>query len=284
MAIHHKQTREFLKTGRHDPIFSAWPGNTIFERCSIGSNELISALVAEVIRRTDCRPEPPVSTAMNAQLLPRDKFRSMVAGLFPGAERETVLSTLDRSVVFLTRENISTVLREMSMLSSAWDLANLYLGSCEVGLLSGEASQLLGLSIEATCYVSTDYFRTKERFADYVVHEAAHVFHNCKRETLGLPFSRRREWLLDIDYRQRETFAYSCEAYSRILELGRDRKERQALLEELTQEPLPGDERVDGAEYLDILGEAVAARNGWKRILDRCAPKKAMTRHQPLTS
>ena len=35
---------------------------------------------------------------------------------------------------------------------------------------------------------------------------------------------------------------------------------------------MPVDERVDAGEYIDILREAVAARNGWKRILARCSP------------
>ena len=39
-----------------------------------------------------------------------------------------------------------------------------------------------------------------------------------ERRTVGLPETRQREWLLDIDFRKRETFAYACEAYSRILE------------------------------------------------------------------
>jgi hypothetical protein len=77
--------------------------------------------------------------------------------------------------------------------------------------------------------------------------------------------------LLEIEFRKRETFAYACEAYNRILELGVDQKHRQKLLAELALKPLPGDDRVDGEEYLDILGEAVAARNGWKRILSRCS-------------
>ena len=114
-----------------------------------------------------------------------------------------------------------------------------------------------------------------------MLHEAAHVFHNCKRETLGLPSSRRREWLLEIEFRKRETFAYACEAYSRILELGVDQKHRQKLLAELALKPLPGDERVDGEEYLDILGEAVAVRNGWKRILSRCSPGKSCIKVRP---
>jgi hypothetical protein len=37
---------------------------------------------------------------------------------------------------------------------------------------------------------------------------------------------------------------------------------------------MPSDDRVDADEYVDILREAVAARNGWKRILARCAPAK----------
>jgi hypothetical protein len=71
---------------------------------------------------------------------------------------------------------------------------------------------ILGLSEETTCYVAMDYFRAQKRFDDYVVHEAAHLFHNCKRKTIGIRETRRREWPLDIDYIKRETFAYACEA------------------------------------------------------------------------
>jgi hypothetical protein len=108
-------------------------------------------------------------------------------------------------------------------------------------------------------------------FDDYVVHEAAHIFHNCKRESIGLAASRRREWMLEIDFQKRETFAYSCEAYSRLLELGKTRSARAELLSELAEGLMPADERVNGREYVDILREAVAARNGWKRILERCS-------------
>jgi hypothetical protein len=59
--------------------------------------------------------------------------------------------------------------------------------------------------------------RKESQFADFVVHEAAHVFHNCKRFTVGLPETRTKEFLLPIDSHQRETFAYACEVYSRIL-------------------------------------------------------------------
>jgi hypothetical protein len=261
----------YLKTGEHDPMFFAWPGNGVLDKSRIGTANLRDALIAEVLRRTENQQGLAIPDGMDLHQFSRQKFCAMVKGLFPRSEQEIVLSMLERSVVFLTQENIVSVLRDMTWLGTAWDLANLYLASCSVELLAEDAPQLLGLGIGTTCYVSTDYFHTKNHFEDYVLHEAAHVFHNCKRETLGLPSSRRREWLLEIEFRKRETFAYACEAYSRILELGVDQKHRQKLLAELALKPLPGDDRVDGEEYLDILGEAVAVRNGWKRILSRCS-------------
>jgi hypothetical protein len=45
-------------------------------------------------------------------------------------------------------------------------------------------------------------------------------------------------------------------------------------LERYAEDPIPGEKRVETVEHLDILGETVAARNGWKRILSRCAPAK----------
>ena len=122
--------------------------------------------------------------------------------------------------------------------------------------------------------MSSEYFRPNGRFEDFVVHEAAHVFHNCKRRTAGLPETRCREWLLDIAFGKRETFAYACEAYARIVELGVTSAARLALVEELAAGWRPPDERVDGDEYVDALREAATARNGWRRILARCAPPR----------
>ncbi len=107
-----------------------------------------------------------------------------------------------------------------------------------------------------------------------MVHEAAHIFHNCKRQTIGLREIRGREWLLEIDFVKRETFAYSCEAYSRILAHGGGPSARNILLSELEKGLMLSEDRVDVAEYLDILREAAAARNGWKRILGRCSPSR----------
>ena len=61
---------------------------------------------------------------------------------------------------------------------------------------------------------------------------------------------------------------------TRLLELGRTPAIRTSLLLELAAEHAPPEDRVDRDEYLHILREAVSARNGWKRILARCAPQR----------
>ncbi len=130
----------------------------------------------------------------------------------------------------------------------------------------------MGFNEEATCYISTEYFRDSDPFADFIVHETAHIFHNCKRSTLGLAQTRRKEWLLDINYPMRETFAYACEAYSRILERAANRLGRQELAQEYQRTVNISDERIDASTLRDIVLEATTARNGWKRILSACSP------------
>jgi hypothetical protein len=204
----------------------------------------------------------------------RGKVTPMVNGLFPAKERKIVRELLERSLVLIYHGNIDQVLRREQLLSTAWRLANLYLGSIGAECLDGQPLSLVGLSRETTCYVSTSYFDEVDPFADFVVHEIAHVFHNCKREHVGLPFTRKREWLLQIDFCKREVFAYACEAYSMILEQSRSPADRRRLCASYAEHSVPVVEHVEQDELIDILNEAVTARNGWKRILSRCAPPK----------
>jgi len=144
-------------------------------------------------------------------------------------------------------------------------------------LLAEDAPHLVGLSEETTCFVSPEYFAEDDPFADFIVHEVAHIFHNCKRATIGLRETRTKVWLLDIEYRKRETFAYSCEAYARVLERGKSPTQRRALAEEYCRAVRISEERVDSAEVAGIVREAATARNGWKVILARCAPPRRPT-------
>ena len=265
----------FLSSGNHDDIlFQMWPGNSIVERCTNGDAALRSALVSAVLVRAGQVAVSECQDYSVQDINVRAKFTPMVQGLFPQNEQTIILDLLERSVVFITPATIETAIKKAPWPNTAWNLANIYLSSLGAEALSDETPAVVGLNEGTTCYVSMEYFRNQSPFEDYVLHEAAHIFHNCKREMIGLPATRRREWLLEIDYTKRETFAYSCEAYSRILEQGKTRSGRIRLLSEHAEGPMPPDDRVDENEYVDMLREAVSARNGWKRILQRCSPSK----------
>lgn len=264
------EIRRFLRTGEHDMMAFAWPGQSFCQRAQQAHRDLVEALIAEVDRRSRGKRIPSLPAGFEPVPFTRARVEPMVRGLFPAREWATVLSTLERSAVFLLPENIAAVLRAEGFLHEAWNIANLYLGSIGAGLLGDDAPDIVGMNLGTRCLVSAGYFEVEDRFADFVVHEAAHVFHNCKRERLGMKSTRHREWLLPIAFSKRETFAYACEAYSRVLALAKGAGDRTALVEEHLARGGPPDERVDASEYGDLLREAIRARNGWKRILARC--------------
>jgi hypothetical protein len=142
----------------------------------------------------------------------------MVRGLFPRAEHDVVIATLERSIVFLTSANFEQLLTERSLLIRAWTLANLYLASLGALLLAAKAPRLVGLSEETTCFVSIEYFADDDPFGDFIIHEAAHIFQNCKRTTLAPRDTRQAVAARHRVPKKRETFAYSCEAYARVSE------------------------------------------------------------------
>ncbi len=268
-----EEIERYLRTGDYDSRHAKWPGDFL-KSAQRAHADLREALVRKVFQLAgECKQRtlPEGDTAA----LVRRKVEPMVRGLFRRAEQDTVIEVVARSVIFLTGENIERILRDCQWHSTAWELANLYLASVGGELLGSEPDRIVGLSTATTCYVSPEYFAEADPFADYVVHEVAHIFHNCKRRTLGLPETRSREWLLDIGFGRRETFAYACEAYSCIRERAATPSERRALAAEYSSEPRISEESVDPHDIADILREAALTRNGWKVILGRCAPKSA---------
>jgi hypothetical protein len=271
-----KAVAHYLATGDSDPNNLDWPGQNYLEKVTNADTHLRDALVAAVLERVPTKRRRPTPHLDDLVTITRTKVAPMVNGLFPAIERSAVMATLETSVVFLTPENIESILRSTSWLSSSWDLANMYLLERGAELLSPDAPAIVGMSEETTCYLSLDYIGSlkREPFSDYLVHEAAHVFHNCKRCAIGLVETRSREFLLNIDFHKRETFAYACEAYSRILLLASTTSLRREALKEHAKGPLPGKNRMDQQEYLEILSDAVGLGNGWKRILKACAPSR----------
>ncbi len=90
---------------------------------------------------------------------------------------------------------------------------------------------------------------------------------------VGLPSTRRKEWMLDIDVRKRETFALACEVYSCILERAKRSADRVSLAREYASGLHVADRNDVLRELIDIVGEATSNRSGWKVILRRCAPQ-----------
>jgi hypothetical protein len=268
----------YLRSGDYDAGFRMWPGDNYIASAKYGEASLRKALISAVHCRTQKVTHPGAVAEMDVVAITQEKVAPMVKGLFPPHERDAIHEVLAHSVVVLSPATINEVLEQTPWLSTAWDLANLYLASVDAELLAEDAPNLVGLSEGTTCYLSANYFDATGRFDDFLVHEVAHIFHNCKRRLLGLRETRQREWLLEIDFSKRETFAYACETYSRIHEVGGGLQARQSLLAEYAQGPMPADDRVEVDEYLDILREAVAARNGWKWILDRCSPPRQSRR------
>jgi len=267
----------FLQTGDHDPFFAQFQGNDHLDRIRGGHRTLIEALLAEMQTRAASVATPKFAALpQDIRAFSRRKIEPMVRGLFKREEQEPLISLLSNSVEFVTPDTAQSLIERVD-LHSAWLIANLYLDSIGAGAISGEATPIVGFSVNTTCYVSHTYFLeyTDYLFADYVVHEAAHVFHNSRRRNAGLMGKKEDAWLLPIEYRKRETFAYACEAYSRICELAKDSQARRSMLEELKYLPPPPDERVDSDEYTKLLTKAVNRRNGWKAILEGCSVQRS---------
>ncbi len=101
----------YLLTGDHDEVHdSPWPGQNILEKMQAADTALRDALVSEVKRREhDVRlpPSPPPDELVR---MTRSRVEPMVRGLFPKKEQDVVLGLLDKSVVFLTPDNIDEAL------------------------------------------------------------------------------------------------------------------------------------------------------------------------------
>lgn len=117
----------YLRSGDHDAKFLAWPGEGYMARARQGEAALRQALISAVRQRASHAPHPEALADLDVVALTRGKVAPMVRGLFPSNEQETVLDVLGRSLVFLTPASIDTVLMQMPWLSTAWELANLYL-------------------------------------------------------------------------------------------------------------------------------------------------------------
>ncbi len=269
--------QHYLATGDSDPIAAVWPGDGVLERCVTADRQLRAALIEEVQRRASVSADG-VPAGFDPQAHSREVLRPMVEGLFRAEERAIVLELLVDSQVFVTADTIVEAVRSASFLSTAWSVANLYLRSVGAPELAPGAGAMLGLCAGSESYVGLDYFRTQRPFDDFLIHEAAHVFHGCRRHELGLAEKRGRTWLLPIDFHDQENFAYACEAYGWIARQTRVLAERTGLARQFAKTFSPGDPTVSRDKVCAVVQAAAGRRNGWRVILDHCSEKS--TRHR----
>lgn len=266
------QVREYVAKGSHGAMdWLEWPGQNVIEKAQAHHQALIDALLLELAERARALRRRSVQGESDFPRHVHERLTPMVQGLLPRAVHEAALAKLVPGVKLVTPGTVVEVLRGVGDLTTAWDVANLYLDAVGAKPLDEQGWAPLGLAAGHECFVSVHYLTKSGRFDDFVVHEAAHVLNDLKRRDVGLPQTRRREWLLGIWFKHRELFAYTCEAWSRVAALGTRPAERRAMVEEIARDgPFPNDDTVDKAEFVDVLRDAAAARSGWKRLLTRC--------------
>ena len=124
------EVERYLRTGDTDPCHAAWSGRSFLENHRRAHADLENALVAEVSRRANGWQPPAALVAIeDLAAFTRARVEPMVRGLFPRAEQDAVMALVERSVVFLTPDNIEEMLRAAQWPRSAWTIANLYLGA-----------------------------------------------------------------------------------------------------------------------------------------------------------
>jgi len=105
------EIQRYINSGETDPIYRAWSGD-ILERSQRASRELRSALTREVRRRARGHKTTPVPPS-DLVAFTRQKVGPMVHGLFLRREWDAILAVLERSMVFVTGDNIDRLLREI---------------------------------------------------------------------------------------------------------------------------------------------------------------------------
>jgi len=170
--------RHYLETGEADADPRAWPGANVLEQARYQHAALSSGLIAEVHRRATGVGLPPLPPGLDLAVFTRGRVAPMVDGLFPASERQPVLRLLKRAVIFLTPDTVEAVLAAQCWPYSAWQLADVYLGSLGRSGLDGQPAGMVGLSEETSCYIALTYFTEPDPSADFLIHEAAHIFHN----------------------------------------------------------------------------------------------------------
>lgn len=220
------------------------------------------------------------STAVNAPAVTpemiRERVKPMVTGLVPEDWRETALRELGNRVFVLNaagaRKAIEAELTT-SWLHEAWNVFWLFFNDHDLRPEAVRRPVFEGITAGTFAHISRSAYEREDGTSDVIVHEAAHLLHYLKPENYGLTVKRGQERFLDVRFIDRELFAYTCEAYTRLLEKGRGPALRSAeKIWEICGHYPP--EKYLVKEIAALLLKAAKARNGWKVIKERTVEKR----------
>ena len=111
-----------MATGDHDPNIHLWPGQNFLQSETNTHTALRRALIDAFKDRAAKVPKLPSVRTDNVSSLTRTKVAPMVGGLFAKSEQAAVMNALERSVVFLTPDNVEPVLESSNWLHTTWVL------------------------------------------------------------------------------------------------------------------------------------------------------------------
>ena len=217
-------------------------------------NSLAELLPEEV------RASPPIP----AKVI-EDRIEPMIKGLLPRAWHEVALREVVSRLFVLNFPGSQAALEaELTTcdLNGAWRV--LWLMFEDYGLKPESiAVECEGMASDYA-HVRWSAFEGEDPFSDVVVHEAAHMLHYLKPAHFGLEVPRGQERFVDVEFRHRELFAYSCEAFSRVVVRG-SRKDRVTFASTMGQRAasFPRNQ-LDASAPLVLL--AAQSRSGWRVI------------------
>jgi hypothetical protein len=124
-----RKVERYLRTGEYDycTLPTQWAG--FFERAKEERTALRQALIDAVRQRSTHALVPTALKSLDGVAFTRGKISPMVRAFFVKDEQEIVIDKLGQSIVFLTPNTIESVLRDTQWHSTAWNIANLFLGS-----------------------------------------------------------------------------------------------------------------------------------------------------------
>lgn len=220
------------------------------------------------------------SAAVNAPAVTpemiRERVKPMVAGLVQEEWRETALRELGNRVFVLNaagaRKAIEAELTT-SCLHEAWNVFWLFFNDHGLRPEAVRRPVFEGITAGTFAHISQSAYGRDDGTSEVIVHEAAHLLHYLKPEHYGLPVKRGQERFLDVRFIDRELFAYTCEAYTRLLEKGRGTALGSAeKIWEVCGHYPPRKSLVK--EIAALLLKAAKTRNGWKVIKERTVEKR----------